>query len=139
VASEGSVALGASVTVATLLGVARSGATEVFDGGFVAKIASAPPKRPRPDLEGRPPNSALVTDLALWLPRTALLPLHATLEYLVRRPLAVTVTELERRRVPAKIRDALTWGPRRASTIVPTALVDFGFPPSVGLYLSSDD
>lgn len=96
-------------------------------------------KRKVPDYDGLPPPSTTAMDVALWVPRTLALPIHATLEHLVRRPLGAAVTWLERHRVPAKIRDRLTWGPRRASSLVPTALVDFGFRPSVGLYLSSDD
>jgi hypothetical protein len=122
-----------------ILAVTRTSSAESRPGIASLERAPLPPKRAIPDFDGLPSPSPFASELALWLPRTAALPLHATLEHLVRRPLGFLVSELERLRLPAKVHDALTWGPRRASSIVPTALIDFGFRPSVGLYLSSDD
>jgi hypothetical protein len=96
-------------------------------------------KRPVPDYDGRGEEPADAADIAIWIPRLALSPLYLVTEYLIRRPLGFVVTEAERSHLPSLLVDFLTFGEERKSGIVPTALFDFGFRPSVGLYVFGDD
>jgi hypothetical protein len=92
------------------------------------------------DLSAAPKaRGTTVAEVAAWVPRVVLAPVWFVTEVLLRRPLGALVTLAERRRWPAKVRRVVTWGPNGASGIVPAALVDFGFRPSVGVYLFSDD
>lgn len=96
-------------------------------------------KRSIPEFGGTDARAPLGAELLAWGPRTLLLPLHTALEHGVRRPFGALVTLAEHHRVPQKVRRLLTWGPGARSFVVPTALIDFGLRPSIGLYLSSDD
>jgi len=100
--------------------------------------AAEPEKRPVPDYDGRgrpqPPART-----ALWLPRLLLSPLYFVSEYLVRRPLGFAVTAAEKAELPSALYDFFAFGPDHKAGIVPIALVDFGFEPSVGLYAFWDD
>lgn len=99
-----------------------------------AALASAdPPKRPLPDYDGRPDAPTTLGEKALWVPRVVLFPLYLTSEYVIRRPLGYTITAAERAHVPRLLLDFFTFGPEGQAGFVPTAYVDFGFRPSVGL------
>lgn len=109
-----------------------------------APLPAQPPldtgvRRPLPDYDGRgaPPTPA--ARAALWLPRVVLSPLYAVSEFVVRQPLGYVVTQAEEHGLPTLIVDALTFGPRRNAGIVPTALIDFGFRPSVGVLVFVND
>jgi hypothetical protein len=96
------------------------------------------PRRAVPDYDGRPPPPPSSEEVAVSVPRALLSPLHLVTEYVLRRPLGWVLTTAEREHwdiiqlLPfSQMRP--TWG------IVPTVLLDFGFVPSVGLYLFVHD
>lgn len=97
-------------------------------------------QRPRtpPDYDGRPPQKARGEGL-LWVPRVVLFPFWVVSEFVIRRPLGFVTTEAERANLQNLMLDLFTFGPERNAGIVPTALFDFGFRPSFGLYLFWDD
>jgi hypothetical protein len=99
---------------------------------------AAPRKRDLPNFDGRSaPTTA--TDVLLWPPRIVLFPLYLTSEFVVRRPLGALATAAEKNHWPTKIIDFFTFDKEHKSGLVPTALYDFGFRPSVGLYFFWDD
>jgi Omp85 superfamily domain len=110
-------------------------------GLLFAPQAHAQPsaKREMPDYDGRgePPTTA--GDVALWVPRVAFSPFYFVSEYVIRRPLAWFITTAERNQWPSAIVNFFTFGPDKKAGVVPTALLDFGFKPSVGLYAFWDD
>jgi hypothetical protein len=90
-------------------------------------------KRALPDYDGRDePTTA--GDVLIWVPRIVLSPLYLVSEFVVRRPLGAVVTWAEKEELPRLVVDFFTFGPEDNIGIIPTALVDFGFKPSVGLY-----
>jgi hypothetical protein len=95
--------------------------------------------RPVPDYDGRGQEPTTAGDVALWVPRIVLSPLYLVSEYVVRRPLGWLVTSLERERVPEALLEFFQFGPNNEIAIVPTALYDLGFKPSVGLYARWND
>jgi hypothetical protein len=97
------------------------------------------PKRKVPDYEGRGAPETTAGDVALWIPRVILAPLYLVSEYVIRRPLGWVITTAERNQWPAAIRNFFLFGPDKKAGIVPTAFLDFGFRPSVGVYAFWDD
>jgi hypothetical protein len=95
-------------------------------------------KRQVPDYDGHP-NPTTVGDVALWVPRLVLSPLYLLHEYVIRRPIGTLVTAAERSNLPKELYDFFTFGDDHKAGIVPIAFYDFGFYPSVGLYLFWDD
>jgi hypothetical protein len=91
-------------------------------------------RREVPDLDGRAEPGADAVDALLWVPRIALSPLYLVSEFVIRRPLGFLITEIERGEVVQAILSFFTFGPERNIGVFPTALIDFGFSPSVGLY-----
>src|SRR5262245_25300204 len=96
--------------------------------------AADPPKRQLPDYDGRGGAPTSPGRKALWLPRVLLSPLYFVSEYVVRRPLGYAITAAERAELPAALYDFFAFGPDHKAGVVPIALLDFGFEPSVGLY-----
>ncbi len=120
-----------------------------------AEIPAAPPRaaapethgptdEPAPDVTADDPRVApdfdnrddVVTagDVALWIPRVAFFPLRVVTDYVVRRPLGELVVWVERGDVVATIQDLFTFGPEKNIGVTPTAFLDFGFRPSIGVY-----
>jgi len=97
------------------------------------------PERAVPDYEGRGEAAPGAGEALLWVPRVILSPLYFASEYLLRRPLGAVVSYAEQKGLPALLVDFFTFGPDRKAGIVPTALFDFGFRPSVGFYAFGDD
>lgn len=97
------------------------------------------PKRQLPDYDGRGPKPTTTGDVLLWIPRVLLAPPYFVSEYLVRRPLGFVITAAERAGVPAALYDFFAFGPDHKAGFVPTAYAEFGFEPSVGLYVFWDD
>ena len=97
------------------------------------------PKRAVPDFDGRGPPPTTPGDVALWVPRIVFFPLYLTSEYVIRRPLGAAIVAAERSNLPRALYDFFAFGPDHKSGFAPIALVDFGFNPSVGLYLFWDD
>ncbi len=96
-------------------------------------------KRPLPDYDGRGGPPQTPGDKALWVPRVLLSPAYFVSEFLVRRPLGYAITAAEKAELPAALYDFFAFGPDHSAGIVPIALVDFGFEPSVGLYAFWDN
>jgi hypothetical protein len=123
---------------------ARAGAA--FAAALLAMVACAcdaaaddPPKRELPDYAGRPAPPPTPGEVLLWVPRVVFFPVYFTSEYLIRRPLGFLVTEAERANVPSVLYDFFAFGPEHKAGIVPTAFVDFGINPSIGVYAFWDD
>ena len=104
-----------------------------------ADAAAETPKRALPDYEGRPPPAPSAGEVLLWIPRVIFSPVYFVSEFLIRRPLGALITAAERANVPAALYDFFAFGPDHKAGFAPLAFVDFGFRPSVGLYLFWDD
>jgi hypothetical protein len=105
----------------------------------VTAAADEPEKRPVPDYDGRGGAPQTPGQKALWVPRLLLSPAYFVSEFVVRRPLGYLITAAEQAEVPAALYDFFAFGPDHSAGIVPIALIDFGFEPSVGLYAFWDD
>lgn len=106
---------------------------------LVAPAAAAADKRELPDYDGRGPAPTTAGDVAIWVPRVVLSPAYFVSEFVLRRPLGALIAGAERAGLPGLLYDFFTFGPDHKAGIVPTALVDFGFRPSVGVYAFWDD
>jgi AAA family ATP:ADP antiporter len=106
---------------------------------FSGEARAETPKRPTPNYDGRAPEPTTAGDVALWVPRVVFFPPYLVSEYVVRRPMGALLTAAERGNWPSVIVDFLTFDKEKKVGIVPTALVDFGFRLSVGLYFFWDD
>ncbi|WP_437543523.1 BamA/TamA family outer membrane protein [Sorangium sp. So ce367] len=96
-------------------------------------------KRPVPDYDGRPDEATSAGDALLWVPRVVFFPAYLASEYLVRRPLGVLTVAAEQGEWIKELKDIFTFGPNNNIGVVPTALLDFGFRASVGVYFFYDD
>ena len=92
------------------------------------------PKRPLPDYEGRPPPPIDEDEVGRWVLRILLSPLYFTSEFILRRPAEWVTRAAERAEIPRKLYDFFLFGPDHKLGFFPTALVEFGFNPSVGIY-----
>src|SRR5579859_5689934 len=101
--------------------------------------ADDPPRRPLPDYAGRPPAPPGAGEIALWVPRVVFFPVYLTTEFLIRRPLGAAISAAERAKIPTALYNFFAFGPDHKAGFVPTLFVDFGFNPSVGVYLFWDD
>lgn len=106
---------------------------------LVAGTGEASPKRAMPDYDGRGEPSTTAGDVALWVPRVVFAPLYFVTEYLIRRPIGWLIATAERNQWPSAIRDLFLFGPNKTAGVVPTAFLDFGVRPSVGIYAFWDD
>lgn len=108
--------------------------------GCVAPLARADdsPKRQLPNYDGRG-NRDAVPGSWVVIPRVALWPIYAVNEYGFRRPLRWGVSRIERKRWIQSISDLFHFGDDASDVILPTALIDFGLLPSIGLYIGLDD
>ncbi|HYP90115.1 MAG TPA: hypothetical protein VEQ59_18220, partial [Polyangiaceae bacterium] len=61
-------------------------------GAATARAEEPPPKRAKPDYDGRGGTPQPPARKALWVPRVLLFPAYVVSEYLVRRPLAAAIT-----------------------------------------------
>jgi hypothetical protein len=96
-------------------------------------------RRGRPDYDGRGDPPMDPADGPLWIPRVLFSPLYFLAEFVIRRPLELLVTELERSGAFGEFFvDAFTFNDGQAG-IIPTVFFDFGFLPSVGLYIFVND
>jgi hypothetical protein len=106
---------------------------------LAASASAASDKRPVPDYDGRGGPPTTPGDVLLWGPRILLLPPYFVSEYILRRPLGYVIAGAERSGLPAILYDFFTFGPDRNAGVFPTAYIDFGFSPSVGLYAFWND
>jgi hypothetical protein len=104
-----------------------------------APTPAASAKRPIPDYDGRGPATTTVGDVAIWVPRVVLSPLYLTSEFVIRRPLGALISAAERANLPSVLYDFFAFGPDHKAGFAPLVFVDFGFNPSLGLYLFWDD
>lgn len=88
--------------------------------------------RPLPDYSGRPPPAASAGDVLIWVPRVLLFPAYLVMEYLIRRPIVWSVTEVERLKIAEYLTEAFTWDGGNGS-IYPMINFDFGVRPNIGL------
>lgn len=105
---------------------------------LVAGAAHADPKRDLPDYDGRGPEPTTAGDVLLWVPRVALFPLYATTELLVRQPIGAFTSYAELHGWPDTVYNFFTFDEHRAG-LIPTAFVEFGLSPSVGLFFFAND
>lgn len=96
------------------------------------------PPRPVPDYDGRDDPGPTAEEILLWVPRVLFFPVHLVFEYGLRQPVGWFLTTAEREGWTALVVDFFTWNERTAG-LVPTAFYDFGFQPSIGLYLWWND
>ncbi|WP_434042394.1 MULTISPECIES: BamA/TamA family outer membrane protein [Sorangium] len=120
------------------------GAPPAAPRAAAARPAAAAPqapsaKRPAPDYDGRADEGTSAGDVLLWVPRVVLFPAYLVSEYLVRRPLGYLTVAAEQGEWIEELKDIFTFGPNDTIGIVPTALFDFGFRASVGVYFFYDD
>jgi hypothetical protein len=128
----------------TLLGATLVAVLLLFAFGPVARAqdaeddepvaASAPGRRPVPDLDGRPEREPDATEQLLWIPRVLFSPLYFVSELVIRRPLGALATAIEREEIVQHVIDFLTFGPDKNIGVIPTVFYEFGLSPSVGLY-----
>jgi hypothetical protein len=95
-------------------------------------------KRPLPDYDGRGEEPTSAGDVLVYVPRIVLFPAYLVSEYVFRRPFEWLIVNAERGQWPTLILDFFTFEDRKVG-VLPTALFDFGFRPSVGLYVFWDD
>lgn len=104
-----------------------------------AAPAGAADKRKLPNYDGRGDPPTTVGDVLLWVPRVILAPPYLVSEYVIRRPLGAAIAGAERAGWPGALYDFFTFGPDHNAGFAPTAFVDFGFRPSVGLFFFWND
>jgi Omp85 superfamily domain len=104
-----------------------------------AKTAIDTKRRALPAYDGREAPGTTAGEALLWIPRVLLFPVHVVTEYVVRRPLGALTSAAERHRVPQTLYDIFAFGPDHSIGVLPTALFDAGFRPSVGAYFFYDD
>lgn len=97
----------------------------------VCTIAKAQP-REVPDYDGRGDDPTTAGEVVLWVPRLVLAPVYLVSEFVLRRPIGWVISELEEKEIA--IWKVFEFGDRDQIAIVPTALIDLGFNPSVGVY-----
>jgi hypothetical protein len=129
-----------ALLAAWLLGATQARA-EAPRGDQPAPADTEPPakKREVPNYDGRGGPPPTREQQALWVPRVLLFPAYVVSEYVVRRPLEAGISYAEKSGWPAAVSDFLSLGEARSFGVVPFALIDFGFQPSVGLYAYWDD
>jgi outer membrane protein assembly factor BamA len=92
-----------------------------------------------PDYDGRPDEPDTGENVGTWTLRVVFFPAYVVSEYVIRRPLGWVTVEAERINLVGTLIDFFTFGPNREAMLFPTALIDFGFQPSVGLYFTWND
>jgi hypothetical protein len=97
---------------------------------------AADEEREVPDYDGRGDDPITAADVLVWVPRTVFSPLYLLTEYGIRQPLGAFMRWFER---TPSTDPFWTFGHGHKSGLVPSALLDFGFRPSIGIYFYSDD
>jgi len=92
-----------------------------------------------PNYDGREPEPTSAGEVLIWVPRALFYPLYLVTEYVIRAPIGWAVSSAEEADLPGLLMDFFTFGPEKKAGIIPTALIDFGFRPSVGVYIFWDD
>lgn len=93
-------------------------------------------KRALPDYDGRPKQDQAGKRGALWVPRVMMFPFWALWEGTARQPIGAVATQMEKDEVAEKVTEVLTFGTGGKVFLYPTAMLDFGFRPSIGVTLA---
>ncbi|MEM7135486.1 MAG: hypothetical protein AAF500_02850 [Myxococcota bacterium] len=93
----------------------------------------APPKRDLPNYDGREGSPKTAGQVFLWFPRTIFFPVYLVSEFVIRDGIGAAITKAEEKEVPARVRDAFTFGPDDQYTMFPVFSFDLGFRPTVGV------
>jgi hypothetical protein len=104
----------------------------------LARAETREDRRPKPDYDGRGEPPTTVGDVLIWVPRVIAAPFYLVSEYLLRAPFHFLVTAAEGGLL-TDIANFFTFDKEHKVGLVPTAFIDFGFKPSVGLYFFWDD
>jgi hypothetical protein len=127
-----------TATVGVVLVTLARGASADTPQPSQAAPAARSPDRQVPDYSGLgPPSSA--GNAALWVPRVLLSPVYLVSEYVLRRPLSVAIPAAEHADLPEKIYNFFTFGPDHKVGVLPIALAEFNFNPSIGIYAFWND
>ena len=96
-------------------------------------------ERELPDYDGRGDDPVTAGEVLIWIPRGLFFPVWLVSEYVIRAPVGAITSAAEEADVPGILGDFFTFGPGNKMGIVPSALIDFGLRPSIGIYFFSDD
>ncbi|XXT16642.1 BamA/TamA family outer membrane protein [Sorangium sp. So ce429] len=129
----------AAATPPQAQGAPRAAASSAAPARPPAAVQAPSARRPVPDYDGRPDEGTSAGDVLLWVPRVVFYPAYLVSEYLVRRPLGYLTVAAEQGEWIEDLKDIFTFGPNNNIGVVPTALFDFGFRASVGVYFFYDD
>jgi hypothetical protein len=119
---------------------ARGGPAPPPHPSVLPPAAETPPpgeKRAAQDYDGREDETTVAED-ALWIPRVLLFPVYAVTEYVVVAPLRFLATTLETDPEVGSVVKSILFAPSTVG-VIPTAFVEFGFRPSVGLVFFWND
>ncbi len=94
-------------------------------------------KRAPQDYDGREDVTTVAED-ALWIPRVLLFPLHVVTEYVIVTPLRALAFAIETDEEVGGVIRNLLFEPSTVG-VTPTAFIEFGFRPSVGLVFYYND
>ena len=107
-------------------------AAAVLAAALLGRTADAADKRKKQDYGG-PPRPTTAGDVVAWPARVVLFAPFVVNEFVLRRPIGFLVRKAESGAWIEKFEDAVSFGPRKQFTILPSALFDFGLKPSVGI------
>jgi hypothetical protein len=88
---------------------------------------AADPKKPRVDYDARPEPPPDAGDVAAWVPRVVLFPVWLVHEYGLRKPIGAVIKAKP---------EGVEGEPDSLPSLAPSFLIDLGFRPWVGLYLT---
>lgn len=89
--------------------------------------------------DGRPPEQRPLQEVLLGTTRGAIAPAYQVAEYGLRRPLGWLVTNAERAGWISAVVDFITQSNPNLPGVAPTALMEFGYRPAVGVYVFWND
>ena len=92
-----------------------------------------------PDYDGRGRDPVTAGEVVAWVPRVVFAPVYLVERYVVYEPVRAAAIWTEKNNVPIKVMNALSFGDEYRFTVMPSALIDFGFRPSVGIGLSGKE
>jgi hypothetical protein len=95
--------------------------------------ATAAEQREVPDYDGRGDDPVTAGEVLIWVPRLALAPVWLVSEYVLRLPLGLLLTTLDKAGFSEWLADESDY------LILPTVALEFGFRSSVGLYFGVND
>ena len=118
---------------------AQAEAAEEDDAEALPPNAPDLPRRALPNYDGREDAPPTAGDVLLWIPRIVFYPVYFVTEYLVRRPLAWLVTNVEEYEIADKVVQFFTFGPDDNIALAPSFSFDLGIRPNIGIYFRWND